>query len=155
MWEPLLQLSGPTQRAGADHATQAQSLESRKHERHEQRFWRYLYAGRVSRDFPTFFGWSTTASWGVSLLKKVGKSGEEWGPGWGNITVCVHSLQHGSDGEPWRKTGGKVFEGVDHQVYPGGTDRKQSHRSSVLLLDNIWSLDIKDILQRRSLQLQN
>lgn len=29
MWEPLLQLSGPTQRAGADHATQTQSLESR------------------------------------------------------------------------------------------------------------------------------
>lgn len=89
MWEPLLQLSGPTQRAGADHATQAQRLESRKHERHEQRFWRYLYAGRVSRDFPTFFGWSTTASWGFSLLKKVGKSGEEWDPGWGTITVCA------------------------------------------------------------------
>lgn len=56
--------------------------------------------------------------------------------------MIFQSLQHGSDGEPWRQAGGEVFEGVDHQVDPGagageGGDRKQSHRSSVLLLDNI------------------
>lgn len=54
--------------------------------------------------------------------------------------MIFQSLQHGSDGEPWREAGGEVFEGVDHQVDPvagEGGDRKQSHRSSVLLLDNI------------------
>lgn len=45
--------------------------------------------------------------------------------------VLELSLQHGADGEPWRKAGGEVFEGVDHQVDPGGTDRKESHRPSV------------------------
>lgn len=41
----------------------------------------------------------------------------------GTISPCVHSLQHSSDGEAWRKTGGEVFEGVDHQVDPGGQTR--------------------------------
>lgn len=53
--------------------------------------------------------------------------------------TAFQSLQHGSDGEPRREAGGEVLEGVDHQVDPGAGegDRKQSHRSSVVLLDNI------------------
>lgn len=32
--------------------------------------------------------------------------------------VWVHSLQHSSDGEPRRQSGGKVFEWVNNQVDP-------------------------------------
>lgn len=54
--------------------------------------------------------------------------------------MIFQSLQHSSNGEPWREAGGEVFEGVDHQVDPGAGERGdsiQSYRSSVLLLDNI------------------
>lgn len=70
VWEPLLQLSGPTQRAGADGATQTRSSESRGHGRLGGRLRPYLSAGRLSRVFPAFFGCSTTASWGFSLLRE-------------------------------------------------------------------------------------
>lgn len=89
----------------------------------ERRSWPYLFAGRVSRDFPAFFGCSTTASWGFSLLKnrKVPNMKYSHFPsGKSPVFLHVHSLQHGPYGEPWRKGGGEVFEGVDHQVDPAG-----------------------------------
>lgn len=47
--------------------------------------------------------------------------------------MIFQSLQHGSDGEPWREAGGEVFEGVDHQVDPvAGEGGRQETVTQVL-----------------------
>lgn len=40
------------------------------HDRTVQKYKAHLFSGRLSRVSPAFFGWSTTASWGFSLLHK-------------------------------------------------------------------------------------
>lgn len=130
MWEPLLQLSGPAQRAGADHAAQNTAFEvTRKGKRGAWAAGETVPVRRQTvQSFPGILwvqhhGIVGVFSPGEQKSYKRNRRGESTS----GDRARAHSLQHGADGEPRGEAGGKVFEGVDHQVDPAGQTGKQGH----------------------------